>query len=164
MNGPIGLFSAGQGTFNLPGKLVGSFLIVVLDSSTINLLYQSRICLENKTSTKKSTARVVRPSCNCKRRRIEQLFNACKVRNLRREKAINSQIRGSCYRALDTLAPFHVGLVMFRSPASHILDVGHLGQKAVAVVEPSCHRRSRHVLLVARPVPHAGDDHVLQGV
>ena len=59
--------------------------------------------------------------------------------------------------------PFHVGLVMLgRPPAPPIPDVGHLEQEAVAVVEP--HRRSRHVLVVARPVPHAGDDHVLQGL
>ena len=49
-----------------------------------------------------------------------------------------------------------------RPPAPPIPDVGNLEQEAVAVVEP--HRRSRDVLVVARPVPHAGDDHVLQGL
>ena len=52
--------------------------------------------------------------------------------------------------------------MLFRPPAPPILDVGHLEQEKVAVIEP--HYHSRHVLVVARPVPHAGDDHVLQGV
>ena len=69
----------------------------------------------------------------------------------------------SSYSGLNILAlpPFHVGLVMLvRPPTPPILDVGHLEQEAVAVVEP--HRQD--VLVVARSVPHAGDDHVLQGV
>ena len=48
-----------------------------------------------------------------------------------------------------------------RPPAPPILDVGRLQQEAVVVVEP---HRSHHVIVVARPVPHAGDDHVLQSV
>ena len=99
-----------------------------------------------------------------KRRRIRYLVTLAKCEIREGKRNFNSSIPP---RHLFTSWPqypspsFHVGLVMlFRPPAPPILDVGHLEQEAVAVVEPHC----QDVLVVARSVPHAGDDHVLQGV
>ena len=54
---------------------------------------------------------------------------------------------------------FHFVTSRFSCYHAHSRPLSHDGQKR----RPRVAER-RHVLVVARPVPHAGDDHVLQGV